>query len=74
MKALLYLCSARMRWVIIKLGCLNTTSSHSKQTDNKIIQQSGYTVYQEILATILFWQFGDSEVNRQIKKLPIIRY
>jgi len=32
------------------------------------------TVYQDILATILIWQFGDLQVNCQNKKSPISRY
>ena len=32
------------------------------------------TLYREILATVLIWLFGDSEVNCQIKKSPLIRY
>ena len=28
--------------------------------------------HREILATVLFWRFGDSEVSRQTKKSPIL--
>jgi len=31
-----------------------------------------HTIHQEILATVLIWQFADSEVNRQIKRSPIV--
>ena len=37
-------------------------------------QRNEVTIYWEILVTILILRFGDSEVNRQFKKSPIIRY
>ena len=56
----------RRSWIQIRhLGSILNTS---QVQHDKCIATSDSTIYREILATVLIWQFGDSEVNHQIKK------